>query len=50
MADRFDAGPVYGGTFPALIFHDYMAAAMASQPIADLPGLPAPTAASEPSR
>jgi membrane peptidoglycan carboxypeptidase len=50
MADRFNGGPVYGGTFPALIFHDYMAAATASQPVADLPGLPAPTAASEPSR
>ena len=45
MTDRFNGGPVYGGTFPALIFHDYMAAAVAGQP-----GLPAPTAASEPSR
>ena len=38
MSDRFNGGPVYGGTFPALIFHDYMAAALAAQPVADLPG------------
>jgi membrane peptidoglycan carboxypeptidase len=38
MRDRFNGGPVYGGTFPALIFHDYMAAALAAQPVADLPG------------
>jgi len=30
MAGQFDGGPVYGGTFPALIFHDYMAAALAA--------------------
>jgi hypothetical protein len=41
MGDRFNGGPVYGGTFPALIFHDYMAAALAAQPVADLPGSPA---------
>jgi len=41
MTDRFNGGPVYGGTFPALIFHDYMAAALAGRPVADLPGLPA---------
>ena len=50
MTQRFNSCPVYGGTFPALIFHDYMAAAMAGQPVADLPGLTAPTATSEPSR
>jgi penicillin-binding protein 1A len=38
MSDRFNGGPVYGGTFPALIFHDYMAAALAAEPVADLPG------------
>jgi membrane peptidoglycan carboxypeptidase len=38
MRDRFNGGPVYGGTFPALVFHDYMAAALAAQPVADLPG------------
>jgi hypothetical protein len=32
MADQFNGGPVYGGTFPALIFHDYMAAALAASP------------------
>ena len=32
MAGQFDGGPVYGGTFPALIFHDYMAAALAAPP------------------
>src|SRR4029450_6358179 len=40
MTDRFNSGPVYGGTFPALIFHDYMAAALASRPGADLPRPP----------
>ena len=30
MAGQFNGGPVYGGTFPALIFHDYMAAALAA--------------------
>jgi membrane peptidoglycan carboxypeptidase len=38
MRSLFAGGPVYGGTFPALIFHDYMAAALAGQPAADLPG------------
>jgi membrane peptidoglycan carboxypeptidase len=38
MRDRFNGGPVYGGTFPALIFHDYMAPALAAQPVADLRG------------
>jgi hypothetical protein len=37
MTDRFNGGPVYGGTYPALIFHDDMAAALAGQPIADFP-------------
>ena len=32
MRAQFDGGPVYGGTFPALIFHDYMAAALAAPP------------------
>jgi penicillin-binding protein 1A len=40
MRHLFGGGPVYGGTFPALIFHDYMAAALAGQPVADLPGAP----------
>ena len=40
MGHLFAGGPVFGGTFPALIFHDYMAAALAGQPVADLPGGP----------
>jgi membrane peptidoglycan carboxypeptidase len=32
MRHLFGGGPVYGGTFPALIFHDYMAAALQGQP------------------
>jgi membrane peptidoglycan carboxypeptidase len=38
MRDRFNGGPVYGGTFPALIFRDYMAAALAARPVVDLTG------------
>jgi penicillin-binding protein 1A len=30
MRTLFDGGPVYGGTFPALIFRQYMAAALAA--------------------
>jgi membrane peptidoglycan carboxypeptidase len=48
MTDRFGGGPVYGGTFPALVFHDYMTAALAGQPVADLPGGPAEQAAPPP--
>lgn len=36
----FHGGPVYGGTFPALIFHQYMAAALAGQPTLELPTPP----------
>jgi hypothetical protein len=32
MRHLFGGGPVYGGTFPALIFHDYMAAALQGPP------------------
>jgi membrane peptidoglycan carboxypeptidase len=42
MAGLFAGGPVYGGTFPALIFQRYMAAALAGQPVLDLPGPPGP--------
>jgi membrane peptidoglycan carboxypeptidase len=38
MAHLFGGGPVYGGTFPALIFHQYMAAALAGRPVLALPG------------
>jgi penicillin-binding protein 1A len=48
MTDRFGGGPVYGGTFPALVFHDYMTAALAGQPVVDLPGAPAEQAAPPP--
>jgi hypothetical protein len=37
MRTQFNGGPVYGGTFPALIFHDYLAAALAGEPVAALP-------------
>jgi membrane peptidoglycan carboxypeptidase len=40
MRHLFDGGPVYGGTLPALVFHDYMAAALQGQPVADLPATP----------
>jgi penicillin-binding protein 1A len=40
MAHLFNGGPVYGGTFPALIFHQYMAAALAGLPVLELPALP----------
>jgi membrane peptidoglycan carboxypeptidase len=47
MRDLFAGGPVFGGTFPALIFHDYMAAALQGQPVADLPDGP-PDGAAQP--
>jgi hypothetical protein len=34
-----------GGTFPALIFHQYMAGALAGAPVLDLPGPPGPSSA-----
>jgi membrane peptidoglycan carboxypeptidase len=40
MRHLFAGGPVFGGTFSALIFHDYMAAALQGQPVVDLPGTP----------
>jgi membrane peptidoglycan carboxypeptidase len=40
MRTLFAGGPVFGGTFPALIFHDYMAAVLQGRPVADLPGSP----------
>jgi penicillin-binding protein 1A len=42
MRTQFNGGPVYGGTFPALIFHDYMAAALAGAPIVGFPAAPPP--------
>jgi PASTA domain len=34
--------PVYGGTFPAMIFHDYMAAALDGAPVEGFPAAPPP--------
>ena len=42
MRRQFDGGPVFGGTLPALIFRQFMSAALASQPVVDLPGPPGP--------
>jgi membrane peptidoglycan carboxypeptidase len=42
MRTQFQGGPVYGGTFPAIIFHDYMAAALTDQPIVGFPAAPPP--------
>jgi len=39
--------PVYGGTFPAMIFHDYMAAALAGAPVQGFPAAPPPPAPPE---
>jgi penicillin-binding protein 1A len=44
MRTQFNGGPVYGGTFPALIFHNYMAAALAGEPIVPFPAAPPPPA------
>jgi membrane peptidoglycan carboxypeptidase len=33
-------GPVFGGTYPAMIFQQYMAAALASQPVLNFPAPP----------
>jgi membrane peptidoglycan carboxypeptidase len=35
-------GPVFGGTYPAMIFHDYMAAALAGAPVLGFPAAPPP--------
>jgi membrane peptidoglycan carboxypeptidase len=42
MRTQFNGSPVYGGTFPALIFHNYMAAALAGEPIVPFPAAPPP--------
>jgi membrane peptidoglycan carboxypeptidase len=34
--------PVFGGTFPAMIFHDYMAAALSGAPVEGFPAAPPP--------
>jgi membrane peptidoglycan carboxypeptidase len=42
MRTQFEGGPVFGGTFPALIFHDYMQAALAGAPVIGFPAAPPP--------
>ena len=42
MRNLFYGGPVYGGTFPALIFHNYMEAALAGLPAVGFPAAPPP--------
>jgi membrane peptidoglycan carboxypeptidase len=42
MRNLYNGGPVYGGTFPAIIFHDFMEAALAGEPIVDFPAAPPP--------
>ena len=44
MKTQFNGGPVYGGTFPAQIFQDYMAAALVGQPVVGFPAAPPPPA------
>ena len=48
MRTQFNGGPVYGGTFPALIFHDFMAGALQGQPIVGFPAAPPPPKPPEP--
>jgi membrane peptidoglycan carboxypeptidase len=38
MTRLFEGGPVYGGTFPALVFRQYMTGALAGRPLLALPG------------
>ena len=42
MANLYFGRPVFGGTFPAEIFHDYMAAALAGAPVIGFPAAPPP--------
>jgi membrane peptidoglycan carboxypeptidase len=44
MRNLYNGGPVFGGTFPAEIFHDYMAAALSGQPVVGFPAAPPPPA------
>jgi membrane peptidoglycan carboxypeptidase len=47
MRNLYNGGPVYGGTFPAIIFKNYMDAALAGQPVAPFPAAPPPPAPPE---
>jgi serine/threonine-protein kinase len=42
MANLYFGRPVFGGTYPAEIFHDYMAAALAGAPVIGFPAAPPP--------
>ena len=42
MKNLYLGGPVFGGTYPAIIFHDYMQAALAGAPIVGFPAAPPP--------
>jgi membrane peptidoglycan carboxypeptidase len=42
MRSQNGGRPVYGGTFPAMIFHDYMTAALAGAPVENFPAAPPP--------
>jgi membrane peptidoglycan carboxypeptidase len=42
MRTQNGGSPVYGGTFPAMIFHDYMTAALAGAPVENFPAAPPP--------
>jgi membrane peptidoglycan carboxypeptidase len=42
MRTLFNGGPVFGGTFPAMIFQDYMTAALAGAPVIGFPAAPKP--------
>jgi penicillin-binding protein 1A len=42
MRNLYNGGPVFGGTFPAEIFHDYMATALAGAPVIGFPAAPPP--------
>jgi membrane peptidoglycan carboxypeptidase len=44
MRNLYQGGPVYGGTFPAIIFKSYMDAALAGQPVVGFPAAPPPPA------
>jgi membrane peptidoglycan carboxypeptidase len=44
MRNQNGGRPVYGGTFPAMIFHDYMTAALAGAPVQSFPAAPPPPA------
>jgi membrane peptidoglycan carboxypeptidase len=42
MYTQWNGGPVYGGTFPAVIFKNFMEAALAGEPIVGFPAAPPP--------